>query len=457
MLENPFVLKRKLLYIILISAFVACKEKPQNIQRDIQKVDKDEKGIHEEEIQIKENAAISVFDLIKNKKESPENFPEKFDFSKNYTSKVVEKLGLDTNKIGANEYYFLTGQKFLKKKIKGFEFNIYYKHIYGVQLQKILRIEKTDTVLNKTLAMKSGDGQSSRRLSTAFINDSVFVEYMVRQQTLRDEPSVMEHAYDSIVTTYCYDNQFVFQKTAQDTFHYSKEIIYKSRIKWVNLKVYSEPFYFQEEVCVWEYLIEHYHYMPNSWVSYKQNLINKKTGKSIMDGTGLNVEMFSSLSELFNRPPDYTPTLDVNFDGYIDITLSNNVKSGSAGEFIDSYVYKPEKNLFEYSQLHSGYYLTVDEKNKVLRKSSSGGGGLLNKEFVYFDEKSNLKFISKFKSDYRNSNRDSLVFSYKKIIDGKIVEQKEKIVPPDVNALESIHSLFSRWAKEIDSNLLNQN
>ncbi len=169
-------------------------------------------------IEIEKPQFKSIYDLIINKTEKPNNSSKQFDYSKNYTEKELSGLNLDSTKIGPNEYYFLTDKKFLRKNLKGVDFKIYYQLLYGALSQKILRIERKDSIFDRVLSATIGDGQNVIEISTEFENDSIFKETFVRTETILDDRYLVANEVDSTVKIYVYNQKFNFQEKQVDSF-----------------------------------------------------------------------------------------------------------------------------------------------------------------------------------------------------------------------------------------------
>lgn len=165
-----------------------------------------------------------LFHLIKNKKEIADDLPRNFDFSENFTEKEREALNLQPEKIGSNEYYFLSDQKFLKEEIEDISFQIYYRNFYGNQLEKILRVKRTDTIYDITLSGIYSNGLDSSSLLTEFRNDMRFKKSWADLITVKDEPNIRAYNIDSIWTFYHFDNQLNLTKETASSSRYYKEI-----------------------------------------------------------------------------------------------------------------------------------------------------------------------------------------------------------------------------------------
>lgn len=205
---------KNLLYIFLF-VFSTCNNKKTETVSDV---------VSEEVKPVENVRPKTLFDLIRNKKETTQNLPEYFDFSKNYTEKELKALHLAPAKIDANEYYFLSEQKFLEEEIEGLSFQIYYRHFYGNQLEKILRVQRADTVFDITLAGKYSNGSDGSTLSTEFRSDNRFREVRSKTQMIKDDPHFMAYYIDSVGTFYNYNHRLDLTKNTEFSSRYYQEI-----------------------------------------------------------------------------------------------------------------------------------------------------------------------------------------------------------------------------------------
>lgn len=211
---------KNLLYIFLF-LFFACNYKKAENTEPVLEVST---VVSQEEKPVGNHQPKTLFDLIHNKKETASNLPKNFDFSKSYTKKELEALDLDPVKIGADEYYFLSKQDFLEEDIEGLSFQIYYRHFYGNQLEKILRVQRTDTVFDITLSGKYSNGSDGSTLSTEFRRDNNFREVRSKTQMIKDDLNFMAYYIDSVSTFYYYNDRFDLTENTEFSLRYYKEI-----------------------------------------------------------------------------------------------------------------------------------------------------------------------------------------------------------------------------------------
>ncbi len=160
----------------------------------------------------------SIYELIIRKEERPDDFSKKFNYKNYYTGREINELNLDTNKLKSNEYYHLTDQRFLSQDLDDIDFKIYYRFLYGYLSERILRIERNDSIFDRLLSATGGAGQENYEVSTEFRNDSIFEEKIIFKSTVIDDPCLVADKIEVITTRFKYDHKFNFDVLSTDTF-----------------------------------------------------------------------------------------------------------------------------------------------------------------------------------------------------------------------------------------------
>ena len=447
---------KKLLYIYLLLSVLRCKNDIKSSQ------EKDKNGIsinfeEDSNTQTSSESGINnhLFHLIRNKQEIPDNLPKKPENLERLRKEAVSRLKLNPEKIKPYEEYFLEEYPFLNANIENLDLQIYYHVQHGNALFKKLRINQENTRFDIVLSANIPNGLNGQTISTEFINDSIFIENRVFEKTLKDDTEMMEYAYDSIVTKYHYDSKLNFRQISKDTFNYNIEIITKSKTALRRLKIYSKPFQFQGTECIWEFSLTNSN--PSSkYNCYKSSIIEIKSKKVILDGSVIDVDMCDYTSNLFSSNLSLPELTDINFDGYGDILLYNNVASGSAGGYSDSYVYNPEKKVFEYSELYSGYNLEVDNANKTLSQFAKGGGGIFFVQKIHFDNEGKVRFQESFRNEELQNQYVTIngveyskyTFNYEQIKNGNII--KKTIDTVELTGADLNAGAFFKWVSDHD-------
>lgn len=377
---------KNLLYILII-LLVSCK-KAENKPVAEQPIFISEQSEPVENVRPK-----TLFELIRNKKETAQNLPEDFDFSKNYTEKELKALSLNPAKIDANEYYFLSEQKFLEEETEGLSLQIYYRHFYGNQLEKVLRVQRADTVFDITLSGQYSNGSDDSTLSTQFINNNEFREVRSKTRMIKDNSHFMAYYIDSVWTFYYYNNRFDLTENTAFSSRYYKEI--KENPETGKRDTLFEKTESLGKIQNTEFLygISYANYsrnLPETITIYSKNK-NKKTRLEIIETWGAyidDVEMFTMDKNHFI----YIKMMETSGNSYsyfyvIDtkkMVLNDVEQDYGNSKFPDS--------LY----IHKGFGITKEEDNKFM------SGGILRSEnkSYYFDSehkmtKENGKFVLK--------------------------------------------------------------
>lgn len=180
----------------------------------------------------KEDYGNYYFDFISQKNEHPSLMKIKIDIKNWNDENTLRTLKLNSNNIASNVYYKLanTSESFNDFHISELDrtgrssrlnFIAYYRHSYGDQLEKIVRIESKDRSHDLVLCMEGGDS-FTQRISTQFVNDSIFKETFVTIQSNHETGNDLEEVVDSVVTTSKYNKSFEFTEVKRDSIHFIK-------------------------------------------------------------------------------------------------------------------------------------------------------------------------------------------------------------------------------------------
>ncbi|WP_420574720.1 XAC2610-related protein [Kordia sp.] len=391
----------------------------------------------------------SLFDVLVHRQETPMQFSDHvlptLDFSRRFTSKEILALQLDTSSIDKNEYYFLTDKKFVTRAIDSTKYLIYYKLQYGDQLAKILRVQHKDTLFDVILAMHGGDGNDQYKTTSTFINDSIFISTHTKtsgdliQSKNNGKESTYEYYTDSIISRYQYNQSFQLKLLQKDTFQFSKQTFYRDQKKlWSHVTICGKPFTFQDKTYIWQFFIPNYN--AQKGVLYTQNLLDYTTKKVILKGA--EVENYvDRVTELFTTAQLGFEVKDLNFDGFEDLYSINKVKSGTAGNFTDVYLFNKELGTFEYNSIFSGYNLQTYPLKKMISHTVQNANHYSLKE-VYINADATVNYINTYRTiDISVSENYKVVYSYEKTVAQKVTK---KITDTITNASMT----FEKWKEK---------
>ncbi|HZF99703.1 MAG TPA: hypothetical protein VEY71_01810, partial [Chitinophagales bacterium] len=372
-----------------------------------------------------------IFDLIETKKETYKQLPKRLDFSKRFTPDVISALRLDTTTVGSDEYYFLTDQQFLRTELEHFDFVIYYKHTYGDELKKVLRVFGADrqTVITEVVLAMDGGDSDHYTLSSEFVNDSVFTQTWVYQQTSRDEERLMAYDIDYEITTFHFNEHMEFTAVSADSSHfYLEDTIIGNRQIPIRALRYGTPFRMNNVPCYWKHSVERLLDDSGKTVGAAQvrkTLLDAQTQDVLLDHIDLSAnetvfgrENLTALSDIGSN--DF---VDVNFDGYKDYTTYSFVNSGSGGAFTESFIFDPKTKTFRYDEALSGGNMNVDSTSRSVSFTWKMGFGIYVGNTIYFDNKGNVRYTENTSREIIPGDTiDRVVNGYEKFIKGKRVE-----------------------------------
>ncbi len=360
------------------------------------------------------------FDFINNCKESPDKFPKNinalFPVNPNLPANDTASTFFDGN------YY--PEEDFMSKNTRDFFTQLFYRKKFGDQIEKVVQIHNYDSISEITLAMIGGDSDSYS-LSSEFVNDSIFTQTLVTRETIKDEANLMGYAFDSIITTFKYNDTFKLDTISKDTFRYEKEYFKRYDKPVENHIFYSNTFKINNLSCFWQTTIE-IHFDDNGKPLQGKNitriLINKQTKKPIL------VSMPNVI--VHNETDFFDPLLDnfkdYNFDGYVDFSMYNFISSGATHAFFDNYLYNPKTKKFDYDRKSAGAEITVDEKLKTVTFYQNLGRIYHNETIQYYNQKGTIMYeesISEEEQKEKNSDTYFIKKTYTKKVNGKIVKK----------------------------------
>ncbi|RYG01879.1 MAG: hypothetical protein EOO07_33645, partial [Chitinophagaceae bacterium] len=310
------------------------------------------------------NASLpdKIFSIISQKKHTPEDFPRNFNFSRSAGQNEITALSLDTSQIDANTYYFLSDQEFFTQNIEGLKAIVYFRHLYGDEVTKILRLQTGNTVKEITLALQGGDGLDSYRQSGEFVNDSIFIETSVVRETIRDDQNHVAYKTDSVISVYQYNQMLDLSLVNRDTLRFTEDYIYDSNyaLQQASRSQKSTLFRVNNVPYFWNFATT-FHHEPGERITSKprfaefaMQLTRASDGEVVLSDGDFKATDQIDVTDL--RADGF---VDLNFDGYKDFYNYSNQNSGSGGAFFNAYIFNPGTGKFDYSEEFSGGELTV--------------------------------------------------------------------------------------------------
>lgn len=362
-----------------------------------------------------------VFGLINNTKESPEAFPKNiFDLF----PKDEHKIKNDTAASGFDGNYY-PEQEFLSRNGTKLYTQLSFRKKFGEQIEKIVRITTDDTINKEiVLAMRGGDSDSYT-LSSEFVNDSIFIQSLVNQETIKDDNEGMGYAYDSIITKYRYNHKFDLDIISKDTLRYEKEFVEKNGSHVERQTYYSRLFTINKLECFWKTEIEILFDDNGESLRAKniiRKLINRKTKKVILTSdedviVHNETAFFETIDDNFK---------DFNFDGYLDFSIYNQYSSGASHTFFDNYLFNPKTKQFEYSKELSNAEITIDKNLKTTTLFYSMGRMYHHEKIIHYNEKGNILYIESYIDEEKkgkNSDQYYILHTYLKKKNGKVIKR----------------------------------
>jgi hypothetical protein len=331
------------------------------------------------------------FQLLHQTSFDEETILDKSFFTENANNQALKSLGLDTVSSSKEYLYFLSDEKFVLKPIKNIDFKIYYRYKKGEKTEKYLRIEnlQENTSQDILLAMNSTYKKKLFNFSE-FLNDSIFIEKYVIEKEQVELRHITYYQTDTLISTYHYDKKFNF----------------KLLNKRINSSIIEEPFYYEElkdsvfQVsgqrftinkidCYWNYHVR-YEKGTNQdskeiYVQVlKKNLLNAKTELTLLEGLQ-DFQKPINIKYLDETAPDAKEIIDINADGFKDFNIFCQECSTNGDAVFYTYLYKPKKQTFEYSEVFSGAEVFFNKSKR--RVESQWKTGVDEFCYIYFNLK----------------------------------------------------------------------
>lgn len=431
-----------LLLVVILSACTSNQPKVRSQNND---ENLDEMNIIQDEVV---ETTPSVYELILEKQpQLKSGYPNGIDISFNdersfYSLEEVKRLRLDTLKLKINERYVLSTQSFLEENDLGIESEIYFYQSYPYMLSKHLRVFHGDNMQDLVLSATHGDGQSGKSIQSEFNNDSTFIQIIIEDETVKDNPYTMAYQIDSIAKEYRFDDHLHFTLVRCDTFSFYRETVrYIDDYAHTTFNVWSSPFKMNAANVRWEYEVKYAHGVHEESKEImvdivRKNLIDLKSNDTLLTDS---LSLYVYLAPIHLGWLDYHSVeknmFDVNFDGFDDFQIMTE-GSSSGNQMFAVYLYQPENHKYQYSQEFSGHSLSEEgielyPHQKMALYSGKGGGGLYGFTKKYVGANSQILYSEHFHNDITKTyvQTDSgeynmVLFHYEKMKNDTLVMHK---------------------------------
>lgn len=184
----------------------------------------------------------------------------------------------------------------------------------------------------------------------------------------------------------------------------------------------SENFKINAINCYWEfYLIANKGEKEGNSIV---NLKNSSTNKILLSNSDYgDLELYNSINKNdFDFNGEFK---DANFDGLKDFVVYSRQDSGSGGAFYNVYLFNKSTKTFLLSKELSGGEFEINAKDKTVSTYWKMGVGFNSSKVHHFDKNGKIRFIETITREVINGvQNDLLKTTYKKVINGKIIETK---------------------------------
>ncbi|WP_296149184.1 hypothetical protein [uncultured Flavobacterium sp.] len=188
----------------------------------------------------------------------------------------------------------------------------------------------------------------------------------------------------------------------------------------------SKPFPLNNVLCYWKHFFTIYEY---GGLEITMSLMDCQTDSTLLEYVAQPKfpEAYDYRSEHYFDTISKRHLADVNFDGFKDFTIYEN-GSMPMTSLTNIYVFNSETKTFELSDLSDTTIEEIDSRNKVLTTYHwDMEAGYTTK--YHFGKKGKIRYEERFTEIYAEEVSDTTIpknIHYQKIINGKVVERKNK-------------------------------
>lgn len=338
---------------------------------------------------------------------------------------LLSMLGVEESSLAPNTYYWTEDDHFLDRVSSNdedyLEPTIYYRQTNGDVTEKIVFINNNGKKSERVLAMRASDPID--RISTEFVNDSIFRETNVSQETAENLQNFMAYEIDSIITDYRYDRNLNFTEIGKKPMHYRIERISENNTLVAEKRIdRSEPFVVNGLKVRWKKsaTFTYYDKRKTKFPDINYTLTDESRNE-ILQAAQPSMPWYNA--GYFLGSENF---VDINLDGYADFKIYDPNASGSAGSFENVYLYSPKTKKFEFSEMFSGYDISIDTKSRTISSFGKSGGFNFAITETHLDKNSKILYVEEYRA---SENHEKLTLTYIKRKGKKILVEKTETHP----------------------------
>lgn len=301
-----------------------------------------------------------------------------------------------------------------------------------VEISNLILTGSTDSTAQAiVLSSERRTAKATIRTSSAFINDSVFQQYRVRDSLVYDHQHLVVYQKDSVTLEYGYNNNFEFTLRKSD----SVRVIENYPQKYEELKdsifeLETSAFNMNDRQVHWKYLAT---YLNNDLTEEEvilrinqKDLVDHLSRELIFRLPGTGIPARAPITALLNQEHPYKAE-DLNFDGYTDFSFPKGTDNNGNPEYI-VYLYTPQYGRFSRTQRLDGKSIfkgiVTDTIHKRLLYPGNIGNGHLSVSILYPNQTENPEK----EVFWTTGNNRSPQVHYQKMVNNRVTEKHSPLL-----------------------------
>lgn len=270
-----------------------------------------------------------------------------------------------------------------------------------------------------------------RHIYAAFVNDSLFMQYEVRDSLVYDHPHLVVYQKDSVIRQFRYDKSFAFDLIKTDSLKSVENYPqYYRKLKDSVFEIETDTFSMNGKKVAWKYTASYHRVNPSKpevEVTLRhKDLVDPVKNRLIFRLPQAGTPGRALLTDLITREK-YFKQEDLNFDGFTDFSFKKGTDNNGNPEYI-VYLYNPDYGRFSRKPALDGIsilggIITDKEKQRLLYPGFIGNGHLSVSVLSSKEGTPPQKEIY-----WTTGKMEAIQLHYQKIVNNSIVEKQSPLI-----------------------------
>ena len=302
-----------------------------------------------------------------------------------------------------------------------------------------------------TLRAEKRGKEVNSYIKSAFVNDTLFMQYSVRDSLVYDHPHLVVYQKDSVIRHYRYSKNFAFDLIKTDSLKRIENYPqYYRELKDSVFEIETDTFTLNGKQVAWKYKASYTRVHPLKQeveVSIQhKDLVDPVKDRLIFRLPQAGTPGRAPLADLITREKHFKQE-DLNFDGYTDFSFKKGTDNNGNPEYI-VYLYNPSYGRFSRTPSLDGIsilggIITDKEKQRLLYPGFIGNGHL-SVSVLSSGEGTPLQ-----KEIYWTTGKlDALQLHYQKIVNNSIVEKQSPLIDSLPVSASDLKTGLVQWILE---------